>query len=100
MQADDQGPGDGEQRTVESTAVQTLFQPTEAEGAIVSDFNEADLVCALESGEKEVDVTAQYGITFEKLDEIMEAHDVSKCSKCKTWHFTGDGEGCLECGGE
>ncbi len=64
----------------------------------MSDLNEAEIVCAIESGDREVDVTAQYGITFEELDEIMEAHDFTKCSNCETWYFSADEDICPDCG--
>ena len=64
----------------------------------MTDLNETEIVMALETGEREVDITAQYGIDFEELDEIMKAHDYSKCSNCEAWYFSYDEEICPDCG--
>ena len=64
----------------------------------MTDLNEADIVIAIENGEEEVDIIAQYGLAFEELDKIMEAHDHTKCSNCETWYFSYDEEICPSCG--
>lgn len=64
----------------------------------MSDLNEADIVCAIENGEEEVDITAQYDITFDELDKIMEAHDFTKCPNCEAWYFSYDEKICPDCG--
>ncbi len=62
-------------------------------------MSEADVVMAIEWGTDETEVCAQHGLTFEKLDEIMEAHSRKRCAGCGSWWFRDEipDEHCPEC---
>lgn len=62
-------------------------------------MSETDIVMALEWGTDETEICAKYGLAFEKLDKIMEAHDYKKCAKCGAWLHKMEipDEHCPEC---
>jgi len=62
-------------------------------------MSEAEIVMAVEWGTADEEICAQYGLTFEKLDEIMEAHDRKRCIVCGSWWYRMEivDDRCPEC---